>query len=105
MPLLMFRFFLFEKVDTILLNNSDMKRRNSEESPLNLHGCQRVVLFDGLCVLCNGCMDFLLKHDIEKRLTFGQMQSPQGQKLLQELGITMDVCSPLLPPFPQRQLL
>uniref|UniRef100_A0A7S1J8W5 Thiol-disulfide oxidoreductase DCC n=1 Tax=Eutreptiella gymnastica TaxID=73025 RepID=A0A7S1J8W5_9EUGL len=53
-------------------------------------GIDRIVLFDGVCVLCNGCMDFLLKNDVEERLTFGQMQSPQGQRLLSFLGIPME---------------
>jgi len=36
---------------------------------------QKIVLFDGACVLCNRSVDFLLKTDRKKRLKFASLQS------------------------------
>lgn len=34
----------------------------------------RVVFFDGMCALCNGFVDFLLRHDKKHRLLFSPLQ-------------------------------
>lgn len=41
-----------------------------------------LVLFDGVCNLCNGFVQFLLRHDRFQRLTFGSLQSEEAQRLL-----------------------
>ena len=66
------------------------KTMATDTSELLTLGVDHIVLFDGVCVLCNGCMDFLLKNNVEQRFTFGQMQSPQGQRLLSFSGIPME---------------
>lgn len=33
-----------------------------------------LVLFDGVCALCNGAVNFLIDHDPEARLRFGALQ-------------------------------
>jgi predicted DCC family thiol-disulfide oxidoreductase YuxK len=42
-----------------------------------------VVWFDGVCVLCNGFVDFLLKRDRRGRIRFGALQSPAGESVRQ----------------------
>jgi predicted DCC family thiol-disulfide oxidoreductase YuxK len=41
-----------------------------------------VVLFDGVCNLCNGLVAFLLPRDTERRLRFAALQSEAGRALL-----------------------
>lgn len=46
-----------------------------------------IVLFDGVCNLCNGSVQFLLKRDREALFRFASLQSETGQKLQAELGM------------------
>ncbi|MFD1735092.1 thiol-disulfide oxidoreductase DCC family protein [Bacillus salitolerans] len=46
-----------------------------------------IVLFDGVCNLCNGAVQFLLKHDKKEKLRFASLQSPKGQELLQSFHL------------------
>jgi len=43
-----------------------------------------VVLFDGVCKLCNGTVNLLLKLDRKKKLKYASLQSNFGQKILAE---------------------
>jgi predicted DCC family thiol-disulfide oxidoreductase YuxK len=47
-----------------------------------------VVLFDGVCVLCNASVRFVLARETGPQLQFCAVQSPQGQALLSAHGIT-----------------
>jgi len=55
---------------------------NGMEAPTN-----PVVLFDGVCNLCNGAVQFIIRHDPEARFRFASLQSPVGERLRGELGI------------------
>ena len=46
-----------------------------------------VVLFDGVCNLCNGLVAFLIPRDREGRLRFAALQSEAGQALLARHGL------------------
>ncbi|RDI96272.1 thiol-disulfide oxidoreductase DCC family protein [Meiothermus sp. QL-1] len=46
-----------------------------------------VVLFDGVCNLCNGVVRFILRHDPEGRFRFAAQQSEVGQALLRRYGL------------------
>lgn len=46
-----------------------------------------VVLFDGVCTLCNGVVSFLIPRDGERRLLFASLQSAAGQALLADHGL------------------
>ncbi|MBI5813633.1 MAG: thiol-disulfide oxidoreductase DCC family protein [Meiothermus silvanus] len=46
-----------------------------------------IVLFDGVCNLCNGVVQFILRHDPQERFLFASQQSEAGQRLLAEHGI------------------
>ena len=41
-----------------------------------------VVLFDGVCNLCNGAVNFIIDRDKEQRFRFASLQSDVGQELL-----------------------
>lgn len=49
-----------------------------------------VIVFDGVCVLCNGWIGFLLRHDRERRYRFAAMQGSHGRGLLVAHGLDPD---------------
>ncbi|MBU6159258.1 MAG: thiol-disulfide oxidoreductase DCC family protein [Bacteroidetes bacterium] len=46
-----------------------------------------LVLFDGVCNLCNHSVQLLLKIDSKKKLVFGSLQSEKAKSLLTDHGI------------------
>ena len=46
-----------------------------------------IILYDGVCGLCNSLVQFLLKHDKQGRLRFASLQSDFAAKVLQRHGI------------------
>ena len=46
-----------------------------------------VILFDGVCNLCNGTVDFLLKRDRKKQFRYAALQSDTGKALIQKFHI------------------
>lgn len=51
---------------------------------------QTIVLFDGVCNLCNGLVRFLLARDTGQRLVFASLQSDAGQALLRQHRLPTD---------------
>lgn len=49
-----------------------------------------VVLFDGVCNLCNRSVQFIIKRDKQAMFRFASLQSAAGQKILQELHLPHD---------------
>lgn len=47
-----------------------------------------VIVFDGVCALCNRSVDFVLRHERAARFRFAAMQSAAGAKLLQAHGLS-----------------
>jgi predicted DCC family thiol-disulfide oxidoreductase YuxK len=45
-----------------------------------------IVLFDGVCNLCNGSVNFIIDHDTRDRFRFASLQSERGATLLREHG-------------------
>jgi predicted DCC family thiol-disulfide oxidoreductase YuxK len=43
-----------------------------------------IILFDGVCNLCNGFVNFLILRDKQNQFQFGSLQSPKVQELLKE---------------------
>ena len=46
-----------------------------------------VIVFDGVCVICNGWVRFLLRHDRRGRYRFAAMQNESGRALLHAHGL------------------
>ncbi len=46
-----------------------------------------VILFDGICNLCTGSVQFILKRDREKKFLFASLQSNYGQNLLKQFDL------------------
>jgi predicted DCC family thiol-disulfide oxidoreductase YuxK len=50
-----------------------------------------IVLFDGVCNLCNQSVQFIIKRDPKNYFRFAALQSDQGQLLLEQYSIPVDV--------------
>jgi predicted DCC family thiol-disulfide oxidoreductase YuxK len=48
---------------------------------------QHVLLFDGVCNLCNSSVQFILKHEKNQNLKFAAIQSEAGEKVLTHFKI------------------
>jgi predicted DCC family thiol-disulfide oxidoreductase YuxK len=46
-----------------------------------------VILFDGVCNLCNGAVQYIIKHDAAALFKFASLQSETGQQLLKTHGL------------------
>ncbi len=46
------------------------------------------ILFDGVCTLCNGFVQFVIARDPSARFRFASLQSPAAAALLRESGVT-----------------
>jgi predicted DCC family thiol-disulfide oxidoreductase YuxK len=45
---------------------------------------QKIIFFDGICVLCNRSVDFLIKKDYKKRLKYASLQSGYAKRFHME---------------------
>lgn len=51
---------------------------------------KNIVLFDGVCNLCNGFIDFVIKRDKSKRIFYSSLQDTQSKTLVNEFGIQLE---------------
>ena len=51
---------------------------------------QRIILFDGVCNLCNGSVIFILRHERGAEFRFASIQSAIGKELLELYGFPAD---------------
>mgnify|MGYP006269064921 CR=1 len=56
----------------------------------------RILLFDGVCNLCHGAVQFIIPRDPQKRLKFASLQSDRGQSLLRKHGLDPDYIDSLV---------
>ncbi len=49
-----------------------------------------IILFDGVCNLCNYTVRFVIKNDKNNKFKFTSLQSEFGQSLLQKMKLPMD---------------
>ena len=57
---------------------------------------QSIILFDGVCNLCNGFVQFAIKRNRKKTLYFSSLQSEFSQKILRESGMKSDYIDSLV---------
>lgn len=51
---------------------------------------KKIILFDGVCNLCNTSVNFIIEHDKRDLFRFASLQSEIGQKLTIERGIEVE---------------
>lgn len=53
----------------------------------NLPPNKKIILFDGVCNLCNTAVQFVIQHDANDVFRFVALQSELGQEILKHIGI------------------
>ena len=48
---------------------------------------KKIILFDGVCNLCNSSIQYVIKHDRKDIFRFTALQSDLGQEILNHIGI------------------
>jgi predicted DCC family thiol-disulfide oxidoreductase YuxK len=48
---------------------------------------KKIILFDGVCHLCNSSVQFVIEHDTKDMFRFVALQSELGQEILKHIGI------------------
>jgi predicted DCC family thiol-disulfide oxidoreductase YuxK len=60
-------------------------------TPASIEGIDRpVILFDGVCNLCNGAVQFIINRDSSGKFLFASLQSPFAKNALQNFFIAPD---------------
>lgn len=55
-----------------------------------------VVLFDGVCNLCNSSVQFIIERDVENRFKFSSLQSDFGQSFLKKYQLNTETFDSIL---------
>ena len=58
--------------------------------PPNVGENDRVILFDGVCKLCNGWSQFIIKYDKQQHFKLCSVQSLEGQSILKHFKMPTD---------------
>jgi predicted DCC family thiol-disulfide oxidoreductase YuxK len=53
----------------------------------NLPKNKKIILFDGVCNLCDSAVQFVIEHDTKDMFRFVALQSELGQEILKHIGI------------------
>ena len=53
----------------------------------NLPIAKKIILFDGVCNLCDSSVQFIIKHDDRDVFRFASLQSEIGQQILKHIGV------------------
>lgn len=48
---------------------------------------KKIILFDGVCNLCNSAVQFVIRHDTKDIFRFVALQSELGREILKHIGI------------------
>jgi predicted DCC family thiol-disulfide oxidoreductase YuxK len=56
----------------------------------------KLILFDGVCNLCNGFVQFVIKNDKKKLFKFGSLQSENSKSILLNLGVEQNLKTVIL---------
>ena len=51
---------------------------------------KKIVLFDGVCNLCNAGVQLLIKHDQKNQFLFASLQGKKGQECLKQFNLPQD---------------
>ncbi len=57
----------------------------------NLPPNKKIILFDGVCNLCNTAVQFIIEHDKKDVFRFVALQSDLGQEIIKHIGIDAKV--------------
>ncbi|BFM02156.1 hypothetical protein Psyaliredsea_08030 [Psychrobacter alimentarius] len=63
---------------------------NTDKLPPYISASDKVILFDGVCKLCNAWSNFIIKHDKYRLFKLCSVQSEEGQAILLHFGLPID---------------
>ncbi len=69
---------------------------NAERYPPNIGLNDCVILFDGVCKLCNAWAQFIIKYDRKKRFKLCSVQSLEGQSILRHFNMPTEYFDTML---------
>lgn len=52
---------------------------------------QKIILFDGICKLCNSAVDFIIEKAQENDFKLLALQSEEGQQILKEYDLPLEI--------------
>ena len=55
-----------------------------------MNNTQNILLFDGVCNLCNGAVLFVIKRDKKEQIKFASLQSEVGKELLTQYNLPLN---------------
>lgn len=64
--------------------------------PPNIKENDQVILFDGVCKLCNVWSNFIIKHDTKHKFKLCSVQFPEGQKILKYFNLPTEYFDTML---------
>ncbi|KAN0027760.1 hypothetical protein ACTFIV_009584 [Dictyostelium citrinum] len=62
----------------------------------NSENPRRIIMFDGVCNVCDGFVQFVFPRDVGKRFSFQALQTEKGKEILDYYGIPCDMSSIIL---------
>lgn len=60
---------------------------STDKLPPNIGVSDKVILFDGVCKLCNAWSNFIIKHDRQRVFKLCSVQSKEGKQILLHFGL------------------
>lgn len=63
---------------------------NKVQNQTNLTTNKPIMLFDGVCNLCNNSVQFVIERDKEAKILFTSLQSEAGQAILEKYNLPTD---------------
>ena len=64
--------------------------------PPHVNASDQVIMFDGVCKLCNGWSRFIIRFDTRKKFKLCAVQSDEGQAILKWFGYPADFYETML---------
>ncbi|KAK5583359.1 hypothetical protein RB653_004951 [Dictyostelium firmibasis] len=74
-------------------SSPSIKRGSYKPNPENP---RRIIMFDGVCNVCDGFVQFVFPRDVEKRFSFQALQTEKGKEILDYYGIPCDMSTIIL---------
>ncbi len=69
---------------------------NEAKLPPYVKASDNIILFDGVCKLCNAWSNFIIKHDRKRKFILCSVQSEQGQEILRYFGFPTEYYDTML---------
>ena len=69
---------------------------NTTKLPPNVEATDNIILFDGVCKLCNAWSKFIIKYDRQRIFKLCSVQSEEGKKILLHFGFPSDFYETML---------